>query len=107
MRYDCSGGAAPASSAPAVGSELAAEHNSDEEVGQASIQVFKGGHNDEASLTGHLGLACGPLSLVSTTLHISLLTKSAMHPMLHIVHVAQNNAVAKSREATRHMQSLN
>lgn len=38
MRYDCSGGAAPASSAPAVGSELAAEYNSDEEIGQASIQ---------------------------------------------------------------------
>lgn len=37
MRYDCSG-AVPASSAPAVGSELAAEYMSDEEAGQASIQ---------------------------------------------------------------------
>ena len=51
-------------------------------IGQHSIN--KGGHNDEARLTGHLGLACGPLSLVSTTLHISLLTKSAMHPMLYM-----------------------
>ena len=38
MRYDCSGGAAPARSAPAIGSELEAEYGSDEEVGQASIQ---------------------------------------------------------------------
>lgn len=38
-KYDCSGGGAPASSAPAVGSELATGHGSnEEEVGPASIQ---------------------------------------------------------------------
>lgn len=39
VRCDCSGGAAPASSAPAVGSELASEYGSDDEVGQGSIQA--------------------------------------------------------------------
>ena len=38
VRCDCSGGAAPVSSAPAVGSELVSEYGSDEEVGQASVQ---------------------------------------------------------------------